>query len=177
MLIPNEKVPQLKVPLINGAEWDLYAQEPENFTLVIFYRGLHCPVCKSYLEDLAQLRDKFAGRGVHIIAISSNKEELAKKTAEEWDIPGLPVGYGMSMEQAQEWGLYISGAISDKEPGHFFEPGLFLIRPDQKLYAGSVQTMPFARPRLAEVLKAVDFILENDYPARGAETNYEQANI
>jgi hypothetical protein len=27
--------------------------------------------------------------------------------------------------------------------------------------------MPFARPRFSEILGAIDFILRNDYPARG----------
>jgi hypothetical protein len=41
------------------------------------------------------------------------------------------------------------------------------IKPDQTLYASSVATMPFARPHFKEILAAIDFIVEKDYPARG----------
>jgi len=42
-----------------------------------------------------------------------------------------------------------------------------LIRPDGTLYFGTVQTMPFARPHFNEMLQAIDFVLKNNYPARG----------
>lgn len=77
------------------------------------------------------------------------------------------VAYGLSIDQARAWGLYVSAGIKDGEPALFAEPGLFLVRPDGTLYAGSIQTMPFARPHFAEVLQAIDFVVKNDYPARG----------
>jgi hypothetical protein len=54
-----------------------------------------------------------------------------------------------------------------EEPALFAEPALFLIRADRTLYFASVQTMPFARPRFADVLSALDFVIANNYPARG----------
>ena len=53
------------------------------------------------------------------------------------------------------------------EPEKFSEPGLFLVKPDGTLYAAFIQTMPFARPPLDQLLGAIDFIKEKDYPARG----------
>ena len=53
------------------------------------------------------------------------------------------------------------------EPAEFAEPGLFLVRPDGTLYAGSIQTIPFARAHFADVLAAVDFVIKNNYPLRG----------
>jgi len=40
----------------------------------------------------------------------------------------------------------------------------------ESLYYGSVQTMPFARPHFDELLQAIDFAIEKDYPARGEYT-------
>ena len=57
------------------------------------------------------------------------------------------------------------------EPALFNEPGLFLIKPDGTLYCASVQTMPFTRPQLADLLTALDFIAERNYPARGEVVN------
>lgn len=164
---PRQEVPELVVNTVNGMDWKLRETEPENFNLVIFYRGLHCPVCKSYLEELNGLISDYSERGVNVIAISSNNKELAEKTVENWDIENVTIGYDMPIEEARKWDLYISEGINDKEPNEFIEPALFLIRPDQTLYASSIQSMPFARPKLKELLKSIDFVLDKDYPARG----------
>tara|TARA_R110002020_G_scaffold121800_2_gene276788 strand:- start:1929 stop:2438 length:510 start_codon:yes stop_codon:yes gene_type:complete len=169
MIKPATKVPDLKVNLINGTQWELSKQKPENYTLIVFYRGLHCPVCKKYLEDLTTKQEDFSGRGVNIIAISMDTEKRANNSRDKWDISGLPIGYGMSEDTAREWGLYISNAIKDEEPDVFSEPGLFLIEPDLTLYCSAVQTMPFARPDFEDLLKAIDFVKKEDYPARGGK--------
>ena len=78
----------------------------------------------------------------------------------------MPLGYEFPIEDAREWGLFISKGIKD-EPETFIEPGLFIIRPDQELYCASIQTMPFARPELDDVIGAIKFVLDKDYPARG----------
>ncbi|WP_031429180.1 peroxiredoxin-like family protein [Flavimarina sp. Hel_I_48] len=167
MIKPTEKVPNLELDLINDTKWDLSKQNAEQFTLVVFYRGLHCPVCKKYLEDLKTKLEDFEERGVNVIAVSMDTEERAKKTGDKWAIESLPIGYDLTEDAAREWGLYISNAIKDTEPDVFSEPGLFLIKPDGTLYCSAVQSMPFARPDFKALLKAIDFIQEEDYPARG----------
>jgi peroxiredoxin len=164
---PEQKVPNLEVELINDTRWVMSKQEPENYTMILFYRGLHCPVCKKQLESLKDKLSEFVDRGVNVIAISMDSEKRAKKAGEEWDIASIPVGYEMTEAQAKEWGLYLSKGISDKEPDLFSEPGMFLIRKDGTLYCSSVQTMPFARPALDDILKAIDFVEKEGYPARG----------
>lgn len=167
MIKPTEKVPELKLKLINDTKWDLSKQNAKHFTLIVFYRGLHCPVCKKYLEDLKTKLSDFEERGVNVIAVSMDNEERAKKTGDKWDIESLPIGYDLKEEEARKWGLYISNAIKDEEPDVFSEPGLFLIKTDGTLYCSAVQTMPFARPDFKALLKALDFIQKEDYPARG----------
>ncbi|SCY39476.1 Peroxiredoxin [Nonlabens sp. Hel1_33_55] len=164
---PTQKVPHLELDLINDTKWSMEKQDPEKYTLMVFYRGYHCPVCKKQLESLKDKLSEFVDRGVNVIAVSMDTEERAKKTGEEWDIESIPVGFELSKEQAKEWGLYLSKGISDKEPELFSEPGLFLIKKDGTLYCSAVQTMPFARPQLDDLLKAIDFIEDKDYPARG----------
>ena len=44
VLKPRQPVPALDVDTLNGS-WSLAAQNPENFTMAVFYRGLHCPIC------------------------------------------------------------------------------------------------------------------------------------
>ena len=45
-LVPNMQAPNLDVSLVNGDTWKLSEISPKSFTMVIFYRGLHCPICK-----------------------------------------------------------------------------------------------------------------------------------
>jgi len=169
MIKPKTLVPDLELPLINDSRWRLHSQQSNSFTLMVFYRGLHCPVCKKYLEALRENLDAFVSRGVHLVAISCDTEEKAKKAGKEWNIDELPVGYDLSIESARDWGLAISEGISEKEPEFFSEPALFLIRPDNTLYASAIQTMPFARPNWDDVLNAIDFVEKEEYPARGGE--------
>jgi peroxiredoxin len=138
----------------------------------VFYRGLHCPICSKYLGDLNSKLGAFEERGVQTVAISSDAQDRAEQAKRDWKLDELPIGYGLDLDDARAWGLYIStsrGKTSTgvDEPALFSEPGLFLVRPDGTLYFGSVQTMPFARPSFAEILPALDFVLANDYPARG----------
>jgi len=166
-VIPRQEVPELVVDTVNGMIWNLRDQLPQNFTMVVFYRGLHCPVCKSYLEELNSKIEKFRDRGINVICISANNSSLAEKTVIEWDVEKLTIGHDFSIENAREWDLYISKSVSEKEPDIFFEPALFLIRPDNSLYAASIQSMPFARPKFDDLLKSLDFIIKEEYPARG----------
>ncbi len=171
-LMPRQPVPALRVATIDGGEWELATQRPERFTLIVFYRGLHCPVCKAYLVELNRLAEDFAARGVSILSLSSDTAERAAAAREQWGLDKLAIGHGLTIESARDWGLYISkskGITSTgfEEPALFSEPGLFLVRPDGALYWGNVSTMPFARPHFKEILGALDFVIKNDYPARG----------
>ena len=167
MLTPDAQVPSLSVNTTSGDRWELSAQSPENFTMVVFYRGLHCPVCKAYLGKLEGLLEDYEKAGFSTIAISMNTEELAVQSAQEWGLEKMTVGYGLSEDDARAWGLYISKAIKDAEADTFCEPGVFWVRPDGRLYLVDVSNMPWARPDLEFLLSKVPFAVENKYPSRG----------
>ncbi len=171
-LVPRQSVPGLQVPTVGGGDWTLGEAKPGNFTLVVFYRGLHCPICSGYLGELNRSLDDFANRGVEVVAISSDSPERAAEAKEKWRLDKLTIGHSLDLDKAREWGLYISSGRGKTSSGHeepelFSEPGLYLVRPDGTLYFGTVQTMPFARPSFADILKALDFVLAKGYPARG----------
>lgn len=166
-LKPKQEVPEFIVKTTKGITWDLREIQPDNFTMVVFYRGIHCPVCKKYLEELNTKIDDFREKGINVICVSSNTKELAQKTAEKWKIDKLDIGYDFSVDEGRKWGLFISEGIKEAEPEVFLEPALFLIKPDNTLYSASIQSMPFARPKFDDLLKSISFVLEEDYPARG----------
>ncbi|MCB1931802.1 MAG: AhpC/TSA family protein [Candidatus Accumulibacter sp.] len=174
-LLPRYPVPALNLPLASGGRFILGASPAEHFDLLVFYRGLHCPICAKYLLELERLAPEFASRGVHIVAISSDNEERGKQMAEKVGAKGVRFAYGLSLRSARQWGLYISTSrgqtsIGIEEPELFSEPGLFLVRPDGTLYYGAVQTMPFARPPFQDLIGAIDFAVAKNYPARGEFT-------
>ncbi|MDC6167786.1 peroxiredoxin-like family protein [Paucibacter sp. XJ19-41] len=171
-LIPRQAVPPLQVPTLDHGDFTLSDDMATNFTLVVFYRGLHCPICLKYLLELGRLQPEFEKRGIKVVAISSDGRERAQAMADKLKAPDLRMGYDLSLAKAREWGLFISTSrgttsIGIEEPALFSEPGVFIVRPDGTLYYGAAQTMPFARPHFDELLAALDFTLEKNYPARG----------
>lgn len=172
MLIPRQAVPSLELPTLDHGMYSLAHEQPENFSLVVFFRGLHCPLCVKYLKELVALLPELKQRGVDVIAISSDDEARAREMANKVGVPDLRFGYALPLATARAWGLYISTgrgktSIGVEEPALFAEPGVFLVRSDQTLYYGAVQTMPFARPSFKDLLMAIDFAIDKSYPARG----------
>ena len=153
----------------------LGATPAATFDLVVFYRGLHCPICAKYLMELERLMPEFEKRNVQVVAVSSDNAERAQAMADKIKAEHLRVGYDLSLPSARQWGLYISASrgqtsIGIEEPELFSEPGVFIVRPDGTLYYGSTQTMPFARPQFQDLLGAIDFAVAKNYPARGEYT-------
>lgn len=171
-LIPRQKVPDLAFETLDGDLFELSARAPERFTMLVFYRGLHCAVCNTYMRELDKLYGEFTRRGIEAVAVSSDSWERAAETKQKWGLENVPVGYGVSIEKAREWGLYISASRGKatngiEEPATFSEPGIFVMRPDQTLYWASYSTMPFARPHFSEMIQGFDFVEKINYPARG----------
>ncbi|MCH2043935.1 MAG: AhpC/TSA family protein [Saprospiraceae bacterium] len=164
---PKSEAPELKVNLLNGESWELKEQNPDFFTMVIFYRGLHCPLCKKYLEKLNDIHDDLIAKGVSVIAISMDEVARARKSKMAWNIDKLTLGYGMNKATAAEWGLFLSKAISASEPELFSEPGLFLIKPNNEIYYANTSSNPWGRPFLPSFVQLMDFLKQSGYPARG----------
>jgi peroxiredoxin len=163
---PLQVAPELVVPLVSGGSWNLAEAKPRSFTMIIFYRGNHCPVCRAQLTELNRRLDEIEQRGIEVIAISGDTETLARKTVEGWHLDRLQIGFGLDTEAMRRWGLFVSKG-HDGEPAWFSEPGLFLISPDGAVYYEALNSMPWGRPRLDDVLNGLDFVISASYPARG----------
>ncbi|MEM8907720.1 MAG: peroxiredoxin-like family protein [Bacteroidota bacterium] len=164
---PKHQAPDLSFSLLDGGEWHLNQQNPPNFTLIIFYRGLHCSVCRKYLQQLEALVPEFDARGVNIVAVSMDTEKRARLSRQKWELSKLTLGYALSEKNAKAWGLYLSKGVKDGEPEVFSEPGLFLIDRENQVYYSAMNSNPWGRPYLPSFVKAVDYIVESGYPARG----------
>ncbi len=175
MLVPRKTVPALAVATLDHGHYDLQDEAPQTFSLVVFYRGYHCPICAKYLLELGRLLPEYTQRGVSVIAISADGEARGREMARKINMPALRMGYALPLAVARAWGLYITQghgktSIGIEEPPMFSEPAVYLVRPDRTLYYGAVQTMPFARPHFDELLTSIDFAVQRNYPARGEYT-------
>jgi peroxiredoxin len=173
-VVPGKPLPALEARTIDGARWTLAGEKAEKLVLLAFYRGAFCPICRVWLGDLERLVPEFEKRGVTTIALTCDPLDSAKKSAADWGLKRLRVGAELDVEAARAAGLYISAGRGANpqgivEPRLFAEPGLMLAKPGGELYAAWVQSTPYARVHVAEILTAVDNLLgKNLPPARGS---------
>ena len=163
---PREQAPPLEVQLLSGGTYVLSEQRPARFSMVVFFRGLHCPVCGSQLRELERGLDELERRGVEVVAVSGETLERTRQLHDEWRLEHLSLGFGLTEEQMRAWGLFVSRGVGD-EPALFNEPGLFLVSPDGSVFYESLLSMPVGRPRLGDLLGGIDYWVEHGYPARG----------
>jgi peroxiredoxin len=154
---PGSPAPALELPLVSGGTFRLAGATPALFTMLVFNRGLHCPVCRAQLSELDRRFDELAEKGIDVISISGENEQRATQMRDDWKIKKVPLAYGLSEPQMREWGLFVSRAINDSEPTVFNEPALFLISPDSTVYYEAILSMPVGRPRLDELLGGIDY--------------------
>lgn len=161
----NAAIPEFSLPTTSGATISIGGNK-DRWTLLLIYRGKHCPRCKKYLNKLnAMLADWQAL--LDVIVVSADPEEKAKADQAEfgWD---FELGYDLSVGQMRALGTYVSTPLSDAESDRpFSEPGTFAIRPDGTLILVDISNGPAARPDLEELYDGMRFNIENDRPARG----------
>jgi len=167
-LSSGSRLPAISLPLVGGGKVALgQPQKKGHWQLVFVYRGQHCLICKKYLKKLESLKDKFLAAGAEVIAVSGNPEAKAVAMVEAAALT-LPVAYGLSIEQMQDLGLYISHPRSPEETDKPFpEPGMFAVNAEGKVQLIDISNTPFNRSDLDELLETVEWIKENEYPIRG----------
>ncbi len=159
------EMPRFALPAVAGGEVEVGGEG--RWQLVVVYRGTHCPKCKAYLGQLEALKGDFARIDTEIVTLSCDPQEKAETTATEWQL-SLPIGYGLSVAQARDLGLYISEPRSAQETDRpFAEPGLFVVNPEGRIHIVDISNAPFARPDLGQIAGAIGFIQDKGYPIRG----------
>ena len=142
-----------------GADWKL----------VVIYRGQHCPLCTRYLNELEEYLPRLAATGVDVAAVSGDSAEQLASHRERLSV-SFPLFHGLTLEQMQSLGLYISHPRSPKETDHpFAEPGLFVINAQHTIQVVDLSNNPFVRPALEQLVSGLEWIRnpENNYPIRG----------
>ena len=143
----------------DGADWHL----------VIVYRGKHCPLCTNYLNKFEDYIQPLKDIGISVAAVSGDSEAQLTEHKKELHV-SFPLYYGLTIEQMQKLGLYISHPRSEQETDHpFAEPGLFVINSDGHVQLVDISNGPFSRPELEPLVGGLAWIRDpaNNYPIRG----------
>lgn len=165
--MPGDAAPAIDAIAADGNSFALNTNADSKMSAVFFYRGVHCPICKSQINELAERESEFRDLGVDVSAVSMDDKDRFARQQKEWSLGDLNVGHGLTEASAREWGLFMSGKAQDAEPEKFAEPGIAILYPDGRIYALHLQNVPFARPTLDDLLKGLKFIIEKNYPLRG----------
>lgn len=138
-----------------------------DWKMVLVYRGRHCPLCTKYLNRLEGYRDRLAGIGVDLVAVSADSRDQLAAHRENLTV-SFPLAYGLTMDRMQALGLYISHPRSAQETDHDFpEPALFVINEVGDIQVADISNNPFVRPELETLVNGLAFVREKDYPIRG----------
>lgn len=170
-LTPGASFPSIQVLDKEGKMQSLVApQESNNWTLLVIYRGVHCPICSKYLTQLQEMRSQFQDINVDIVAVSADSVDQLNTKLADVSVE-FPVYAGLNKDHMRKLGLYVSQPTSDAETDHDFpEPGLFVINNDNKVQVLEIANSPFVRPDLKMLVSGLGYTRKNDYPIRGTKT-------
>ena len=169
-LQPGSTFPELIATDLDGNKRNLAKpQAGLDWMLVLVYRGRHCPMCTRYLNHLEGFKQALADIGVDIAAVSGDSAQQLTAHKSELSV-SFPLYFGLSVQQMQQLGLYVSNPRSPQETDHpFAEPGLFVVNAEGKLQVVDLSNNPFVRPDIKTLVSGLSWIRnpDNNYPIRG----------
>jgi len=164
--IPGSILSPMTFPNVKGGEITVGGPK-DNWTLLVVYRGKHCPRCKKYLNILNDMRGDWAEAGFDVVVVSADSREKAQADVEEFGW-GFDLGYGLTEDQMATLGVYVTEPLSpDEADGNFAEPGTFVMRSDGSQIIVAISNGPAVRPELGELLDGMIFNKTKDRPHRG----------
>jgi peroxiredoxin len=133
-----------------GGSFDLreLAGQP---TVIVFYRGAHCPLCMQRLASLHERSGVYERLGARVVAVTGDGADVARNTARELDLD-FPI-VSVEHDVLRAWGL-LDDRSTLPAPGEFVfaENGtaLFAHRGGGAGYVGDVELIGVVRAHLAE---------------------------
>ena len=163
--VPGTILAPMALPQVGGGTITVGGSR-ENWSLLVVYRGKHCPRCKRFLNKLQAVHNDWTALMDVTVVSADTAEKAAADIAEfGWE---FDLCHGLTEPQMRALGLYVSDPLSEAETeARFAEPGAFALKPDGTLMLVDISNGPAARPDLEELLDGMRFNIENDRPVRG----------
>ncbi len=112
---PGHLAPELTGTTADGGSFELRA-DGKQATVLVFYRGLHCGICRERLRELEAHRSAYREAGADVVAVSAEAQQEVTRTPAELGV-SFPVVRVDSATLA-EWGL-LGGEQKLPLPGSF----------------------------------------------------------
>ncbi|MGB1007035.1 MAG: peroxiredoxin-like family protein [Thalassobaculaceae bacterium] len=161
-------MPLITLPTLAGDDIALGGPADQQ-RLILVYRGLHCPICKTYLRAWQEHLPALADENVALYAISGDNRDKAAAFAAEVGLD-FPVGYDLNLAAMRQLGLYVTDPLAHETDRPFPEPALFLVDTAGNAHIVEIANAPFVRPEPALILRGLAVIRTRDYPIRGTLT-------
>lgn len=157
--------PEMSFPKVGGGTVTS-AGARDRWSMLVVYRGKHCPKCKAYLGKLnAMIADWDALLDIVVVSADTEAKVAADVAEFGWT---FDVGYGLTEDQMDALGLYKSDPLSEAETDtRFAEPGTFAFKPSGELMLVDISNGPASRPDLGMLIGGMQFNIDNDRPVRG----------
>lgn len=166
----GDTFPEIIVKSLDGSDVTLgKPADGTDWQMVVVYRGRHCPLCTKYLNQLGGFKQRLRDNKVDLVAVSADSKEQLEDQLGKVDV-SFPVYHGLTLEQMETLGVYISVPRSEQETDHnFAEPGLFVVNEEGNLHVVDISNNPFVRPELEALASGLEWIRnpDNNYPIRG----------
>ena len=167
---PATTFPDVSAALSTGETVSLTNKEEGcDWKMVVVYRGKHCPICTKFLNKLEDYKGRLRELNIDLVAVSGDSKAQLDEHLDDLSIT-FPIAYGLSQEDMEKLGLYISKPRSDKETDHnFAEPALCVVNEKNDIHIAEIANAPFVRPDLEQLVSGLEFIRnpDNNYPIRG----------
>lgn len=151
-LEPGERLPDITASRLGGGEIELPDDVADGWAVILFYRGHWCPFCRKQLEEFQANLEQFRSNDIEIVALSSDAEEEARKTAESYEID-FPVGFGLDPERVREsFGAYLG------EDDGFVQATGFVLRPGGRVALAVYSSGAVGRLVARDVLGLIDYV-------------------
>ncbi len=93
---PGQPAPELTVALHGGGSYRLADARPDAFTMLVFFRGRHCPACHAQLRELGRRLSELTERGIELLALSAETAWRTEQLVREWDLEHVRIAGGSS---------------------------------------------------------------------------------
>ncbi len=155
-LAAGETIPELRcVGWLNGEPRPFAPNGPKLHVVDVWSHW--CPECHKFAPALAELKRKYADRGVQFLSVTDMPKAIAERYNQVGGID-WPSGYGLAVELIDELGAVNKG-MAEMTRGYNIGPTIYVVGPDRKV-VGSDESGRWRHMPRAEIIAKLEKVLD-----------------